>query len=117
MEIDLGKFGEFITSRQFIGGIAIALPVGSILLLVIYRIVKPVPFLKQFMQIVLLTFAASFLFLMPFVFVSAFTDVPLAKLIATFFVIVINCSIFFIFNSKTCIKFLMAWSKRKTNGS
>ncbi len=111
MIIDLGAFGEFITSHQFIGGIAISIPILSVVMAILYRMVRSIPVLKSFMQFIGLSLAFTVVILAPFIFISAFTEVPRAKLIVIFFVIIIHCIIFFLFNTKTTIKFLKAFSK------
>lgn len=113
MVIDLGIVGDFVNSRKFWGSMAIGFPVFTIGILVVYSLVKKIPFLKNIVQYITLTYGLSIIIFMPIVFFSAFLETEKLKLALIYFVILFFVSIFALFNQKEVINFLKDFSNTR----
>ena len=113
MVIDLGIVGDFVNSRKFWGSMAIGFPVFTVAILVVYSLVKKIPFLKNIVQYITLTYGLSIIVFMPIVFFSAFLETEKLKLALIYFVILFFVSIFTLFNQKEVINFLKDFSNTR----
>lgn len=113
MVIDLGVLGDFVNSRKFWGSLAIGFPIATIGLCVLYSMVRKIPFLKNIVQYIVMTYGLSILLLMPIVFFSAFLETEKLKLALIYLVILFFVAIFTLLNQKEMVNFMKEVSKLK----
>ena len=113
MEIDLGFVGEFVNSRRFWGSLAIGLPIITIGLFTLYSMVSKIPFLKNIVQYIIMTFGLSIMLFVPVVFFSAFLQIEELKLALIFIIILLCVAVFCLFNQKSVVLFMKNIIKEK----
>lgn len=117
MVIDLGILGDLVNARKFWGTLAIGFPIVTIGLFALYSMVRKIPFLKNIVQYILMTYGFSILLFIPVLFFSAFLEIEKLKLALIYLIILFFVSIFTLFNQRECVNFMKEVEKLRNSSS